>query len=135
MSRKNRSARSRFARTESSTLSTLLPEGGPPPEAAGHRTARLEHILIDELQSLITDEATDPSLDGIKVLAVHLAPDGGHARVAYAVFAELCREQEVARSTKAGLERATPFLRARLAQHLQLKKLPKLTFTFVGVTS
>lgn len=132
MSRKNRSARSRFARTDSSTLS---PEGGLPPEAAGHRTARLEHILIDELQFLISDEATDPSLDGIKVLAVHLAPDGGHARVAYAVFAELHREQELARLTRAGLERATPFLRARLAEQLRLKKLPKLTFTFVGVTS
>ena len=132
MSRKNRSARSRFARTDSSTLS---PEGGLPPEAAGHRTARLEHILIDELQFLISDEATDPSLAGIKVLAVHLAPDGGHARVAYAVFAELHREQELARLTRAGLERATPFLRARLAEQLRLKKLPKLTFTFVGVTS
>lgn len=131
MSRKNRSARSRLARTDSSTFS---PEGGLS-EAAGHRTARLEHILIDELQSLITDEATDPSLDGIKVLAVHLAPDGGHARVAYAVTAALDREQEIARATKAGLERATPFLRARMADHLQLKKLPKLSFTFVGVVS
>ena len=131
MSSKNRSARSRFARTDSSTFS---PDGGLP-EAAGHRTARLEHILIDELQSLITDEATDPALDGIKVLAVHLAPDGGHARVAYAVVAALNREQEVARSTKAGLQRAAPFLRARMADHLQLKKLPKLSFTFVGVVS
>ncbi len=124
MSRKQRSARSRFARTESSTL---FP--------AGHRTGRLEHLLVDELQYLISDEATDPSLEGIKVLAVHLAPDGGHARVAYAVVAALDREQELAQLTKAGLERATPFLRARLADHLRLKKLPKFTFTFVGVTS
>ena len=110
-------------------------QGEAPAEAAGHRQSRLEHILIDELQSLITDEATDPSLDGIRVLAVHLSPDGGHARVAYAAIALLHREREVGASTKSGLERATPFLRARMAQHLHLKKLPKLTFTFVGVTT
>jgi ribosome-binding factor A len=131
MSRKNRSARSRFAKTDPSTL---FPGEEEPTDGAGHRQARLEHILIDELQSLISDEATDPSLDGIQVLAVHLSPDGGHARVAYAVVALLSREQELARSTREGLGRATPFLRARLAEQLQLKKLPRLTFTFVGVT-
>lgn len=130
MTRKFRRARSHSASREPSTL---FP-GEDPPEAAGHRTARLEHILIDELQSLISDEATDPALEGIKILAVHLAPDGGHARVAYAVFAALHREQEVSRTSQSGLTRATPFLRARLAQHLSLKKLPRLTFTFVGIT-
>lgn len=129
MTHQNRLTRSRSARRDPSTFS---PEDSPP-EAAGHRQARLEHILIDELQSLITDEATDPSLEGVKVLAVQLSPDGGHARVAYAVVALLEREQEVSRTSKAGLSRATPFLRARMAQHLNLKKLPKLTFTFVGV--
>ena len=131
MSEKTRRTRQRFAPADPSTSST----GDLPNDGAGHRQARLEHILIDELQSLITDEAADPSLDGIRILAVHLSPDGGHARVAYAVTAALHREQEVGRTTKSGLARATPFLRARLAQHLQLKKLPQLTFTFVGVTS
>jgi ribosome-binding factor A len=134
MTRKLRRTRSRSAKRETSTLFPSLP-GESPPEAAGHRQARLEHILIDELQSLITDEATDPSLEGIRVLAVHLSPDGGHARVAYAVVAHLSRETEVGRLSKAGLARATPFLRARMASHLQLKKLPQLSFTFVGVTS
>lgn len=129
MSHKKSSTRSRSARPDPSTL---FP-GENPPDGAGHRQARLEHILSDELQSLISDEATDPSLDGIRVLAVHLSVDGGHARVAYAVVALLSREQEVGRASRAGLARATPFLRARLAQ-LQLKKLPQLTFTFVGVT-
>jgi ribosome-binding factor A len=53
--------------------------------------------------------------------------------VAYAVLAALSREQEVGRASKAGLGRATGFLRARLAQQLDLKKLPKLSFTFVGI--
>lgn len=129
MSQKPRRTWSQFAKSDTFTQSS----GGLPDEGSGHRQARLEHILLDELQSLVTDEATDPSLDGIKILAVHLSADGGHARVAYAVFAALSREQEVGRASKVGLVRATGFLRARLAQ-LHLKKLPKLTFTFVGIS-
>jgi ribosome-binding factor A len=129
MSQKSRRTRSQFAKSDTSTHST----GGLPDEGAGHRQARLEHILLDELQALINDEATDPSLDGIKILAVHLSADGGHARVAYAVAALLSSEQEVGRASKDGLVRATGFLRARLAEQLHLKKLPKLTFTFVGI--
>lgn len=126
MSRKFRRTRSRSATREPSFLLT--------DPNSFDRSNRLEHLLLDELQSLISDEATDPALEGIRLLAVHPAPDGGHARVAYAAIAELSVEQELAESTKAGLVRATPFLRARLAEQLQLKKLPKLTFTFVGVT-
>jgi len=129
MPRKPRRTDSQFAKSDTSTFSG----GGLPEEGAGHRQARLEHILLDELQSLI-DEARDPSLEGIKILSVHLSPDGGHARVAYAVIALLSREQEAGRASKDGLVRATGFLRARMAQQLDLKKLPKLTFTFVGIT-
>lgn len=125
------SSRSRWTRSRSAKREQSLFPTDPNPFA---RSARLEHLLIDELQSLISDEATDPALEGIKLLAVHLAPDGGHARVAYAVVAELELEQELAESTKAGLVRATPFFRARLAEQLELKKLPKLTFTFVGIS-
>jgi ribosome-binding factor A len=109
-----------------SHTSTFNP-GAPP------RQIRLEHILLDELQRLIRDDATDPSLDGIVVLSVHLSPDAGHARIAYAVIAALAEETQRARTAQEGLERATGFLRAQLAQHLNLKRLPKLSFTFVGV--
>lgn len=130
MSRKSRRTHSQLAKSNTLTPFT----GEPHPDHAGHRQARLEHILHHELQSLLDDEASDPSLEGIRVLAVHLSVDGGHARVAYAVVALLAREQEVGRASKAGLQRATPFLRAKVAQQLQLKKLPQLSFTFVGIT-
>lgn len=129
MSQTFRRTHSQFAKSDTSTHST----GGLPDEGVGHRQARLEHILLEMLQSLINDEATDPSLDGVEILAVQLSADGGHARVAYAVAALLSRELEVGRASKAALVRATGFLRARLAEQLHLRKLPKLTFTFVGV--
>jgi ribosome-binding factor A len=67
------------------------------------------------------------------LLAVHLSSDCGHARIAYAVEAPPGAETGRARDSAAGLGRATPFLRARLAQQLDVKRLPKLSFTFVGV--
>ena len=129
MSKNSRRTQMRHTPSDSSTSNL----GDQPEEALGHRQSRLEHILRDEIQSLIRDEATDPTVDGVAVLSVHLSPDGGHARVAYAVVAPLDVEQEVRRTSQAGLVRATEFLRARVAQQLDLKKLPKLTFTFVGV--
>ena len=131
MSKRSRRTQARHAPVDAFTLAL----GEPSPEAVGHRQTRLEHILLDEIQSLIRDEATDPCLDGVQLLAVHLSPDGGHARVAYSVAAPLGREAEVEQSSKAGLVRATGFLRARLAQQLDLKRLPKLTFTFVGLAA
>ena len=51
------------------------------------------------------------------------------------VDAELHQEDEVRARSKAGLDRVKPFLRARLASTLDLKRLPTLSFTFVGVSS
>ena len=89
MTRKSRRTRSPKATREQSDFS-IDPN-------AFDRSTRLEQILIEELQSLISDEATDPALEGIKLLAVHLAPDGGHARVAYAVNREYASRGTVLR--------------------------------------
>lgn len=75
---------------------------------------------------------TDPALQDLKVLDVSLQ-DGGSARVAYAVVAPLDHEQASALRSRDGLTRAMGYLRTRLAQQLNLKKLPRLVFTFVGV--
>ena len=60
MSSKSRRTHSQHAKSESSV-----------------RSVRIEHLLVLELQSLISDEASDPSLEGVTVLAAHLAPDIG----------------------------------------------------------
>jgi ribosome-binding factor A len=120
------------ARHSRAQQSPLYP-GGPESGAVGHRQERLEHILFDEIQTLIRDEAADPALDGIRLVSVRLSVDGGHARIAYAVDAQLADERRLQQVSGEALARATSFLRARLAALLDLKRLPKLSFTFVGV--
>lgn len=69
----------------------------------------------------------------MRIVSVHLSVDGGHARIGYVVEAALSAERQVEAGTRAALTRSTGFLRARLASLLDLKRLPKLSFGFVGV--
>lgn len=64
------------------------------PARCSHRQERLEHILSDEVQWLIREEARDAALAGVRVVSVSLSPDGGHARIGYAVEARLNQESE-----------------------------------------
>lgn len=129
MSKRTHRAGSRSPRALSPTPYPEEAEGA----AAGHRPHRLEYILLEQLQSLLRDEASDPALGGVVLVSLQLSVDGGHARVAYAVEAPLNDARRVERSSRDALGRATGFLRARLAELLDLKRLPTLTFTFVGV--
>ncbi|MBK9519048.1 MAG: ribosome-binding factor A [Anaeromyxobacter sp.] len=99
----------------------------------GHRQERLERILHDEVQTLLRDEAADPAIDGVRLVSVQLSSDGGLARIAYVVVTDRTELHLVERSSKEALVRATGFLRARLAALLNLKRLPRLSFTFVAV--
>ncbi len=120
------------ARPSRAQQSTLIP-GGPESGAVGHRQQRLEYILLDEIQRLLRDEAGDPALAGVRLVSVQLSVDGGHARVAYAIEAQLADEHLVERAAREAFVRATGFLRARLAALLDMKRLPNLSFRFVGV--
>lgn len=124
---KSRRLNARDARSYPSTQSFESPEN------AGHRQARLEQVLLAEVQSLLRDEASDPALEGVQPISLKLSPDGAHARLGYVVETALHTESEVKRRTQPALERASAFLRARLASQLDLKRVPKLAFTFVGV--
>jgi ribosome-binding factor A len=99
----------------------------------GHRQERLERILLDEIQTLLRDEAADPAFAGPRLFSVQLSPDGGLAHVAYVVEADLADQRQVERSSREALGRATGFLRARLAALLDLKRLPRLAFVFLAV--
>jgi ribosome-binding factor A len=100
---------------------------------AGHRHARLEHILSHEVEALIHAELVDPALSGLRVVSVLLSPDGSHVRVAYAIEGMLGDEHRLREASRSALTRATGFVRSRLAQQLQLRRMPRLSFNFVGV--
>jgi ribosome-binding factor A len=93
--------------------------------ASGHRHARLEQLLLDELRSILTDEAADPALQQVRLLSVKLSADYRHARCRFTLA-----DSSERLATEKALGRATSFLRSRLADMVELKHSPELRFVF-----
>jgi ribosome-binding factor A len=99
-------------------------------EGAGHRHARLEGLVLEELRALLRDDVSDPALVDVGITNLVLSVDYRHARVHFAL-----RDGGPGSRARAehALVRATPFLRARLADAIDMKRIPDLRFVFDGV--
>ncbi len=96
------------------------------PSAAGaHRHQRVEASILDELRSTLRDDVTDPELEGVQLSALVLSPDGKNARVHFVVPRGRPRT-----AVERAFARATGFLRARLAEAVELKRTPDLRFVY-----
>jgi ribosome-binding factor A len=101
-------------------------------EGAGHRHLRLQGLIFEELRALLRDDVSDPALMSVRVTAVVLSVDYRHARIHYALGLSSNSHSEQARTERA-LVRATAFFRARLADAIDVKRVPDLRFVFDGV--
>jgi ribosome-binding factor A len=106
----------------------------PGQEASGYRHQRLEQLLREEIGSLLRDEVSDPSLDGVQVTAVLLSVDYKNARVHFTTPGTAPTAADRERVSRA-LARAAPFFRARLVDSLDLKRAPDLRFVFDGASA
>lgn len=115
------------------TQVTIPTEEGAP-STSNIRNQRIEHIVLEELRSILDSEVSDPLARGIWPVSIHLTPDGSYAKVIYAVHErDRSKETAVARQTREALRRASGFIRARLASSLNLKRTPQLGFVFLGL--
>jgi ribosome-binding factor A len=96
-------------------------------DGAGHRHLRLQRIVLEELRALLRDDVSDPALFAVRITAVILSVDYRHARVHFAWPARAAGDRNV---VDRALVRATPFLRARLADAIDAKRIPDLRFVF-----
>jgi ribosome-binding factor A len=87
------------------------------------RTDRLDSQIRQELMDLMQREMQDPRVGFATVTRVETARDLGHARVFVSVYGT---DEEQARSLSA-LRDATPWLRRRLGERLQLRHVPELS--------
>jgi ribosome-binding factor A len=104
-------------------------------EGAGHRHARLEGLILEELRALLRDDVTDPALHDVRISAVVLSVDYRHSRVHFLVLGADEAASRARVPSERALARASPFLRARLADAIDLKRVPDLRFVFDGVVS
>lgn len=91
-------------------------------EREGHRHARLERVIFDELEEILRDEATDPALGAVRLTHATLSVDYRSVRVYYT--------SSDRRAAERGFARAAGFLRARLADAIDLKRVPELHFVY-----
>jgi ribosome-binding factor A len=98
-------------------------------ESSGHRHERVQGLIFEELEALLRDDVSDPALADVRITAVVLSVDYRHARVHFAVASPDATRQVIERA----LARATPFFRARLADAIEVKRVPDLRFVFDGV--
>ena len=101
-------------------------------EGAGHRHARLQDLVQRELEGLLRDELEDPRLQQVSVVSVVLSVDYRHARVHYTIARGADEPSADLSAVANALERATPFLRGRLAEAVDMKRVPELRFVFDG---
>lgn len=145
MSRRSSSAKGR-KRGESSDADALFVVDDVVGSGVGPRVLRIERLLFEELDRLFRLEVSDPRLQEVSVARVELSPDLRNAKVYYAVRTDLIslpaspagppatkvHPRVAAHNQKKaideGIARVTPFLRARLAGVLSMKRLPDLHF-------
>jgi len=97
-------------------------------EGAGHRHGRLERLILEELRALLREDIADPALIGARITNLVLSVDYRHARVHFAL-----RSGGERAYVERAFERATPFLRAQLADAIDMKRVPDLRFVFDGM--
>ncbi len=88
------------------------------------RTERVSELLRAEIARLLHRDAQDPRLSLVTLTRVDVAPDFSNAAV---FWSTLDAKQEI-EDVQDALESAAPFLRSRLAQAVQLKRVPELRF-------
>lgn len=85
------------------------------------RTARLDHLLREEISAIIDREISDPRIGFVTITRVDVAADLGHANVWVSAIGSPVER----RASLHALGRAMPYVRHRLGG-LHLKRIPRL---------
>jgi ribosome-binding factor A len=88
----------------------------------------LESLIREELNSIFDSEMQNPILYEIRVTRVELTRDGSRARLWYACDGTSALRDVPRAAQNRALERASGFLRRRLNDALDLKRVPELRF-------
>lgn len=94
--------------------------------SGGSRADRVADQVRELVSELLTFEVRDPGIGLLTVTHVKVAADLQLATVYYTLIGEARERKDTARA----LDRATPFLRRRVAESLNLRRAPELRFHY-----
>ncbi len=90
------------------------------------RLRRVADQIQRELSEILRSELKDPRVGMITLTGVEVSPDFAHAKVFFTSLAEVTQRDEV----RAGLKRASGFLRTMLGARLKIHNTPELHFVY-----
>jgi ribosome-binding factor A len=90
------------------------------------RLRRVADQIQRELSDILRSELKDPRVGMITLTSVEVSPDFAHAKVFFTSLAEAAQRDEV----RAGLKRASGFLRTMLGARLKIHNTPELHFVY-----
>lgn len=88
------------------------------------RTERVAEVLRGEIAQALRREVADPRVRLVTITKVDVAPDFSQAIVFWSTLDAKAEVDEI----QQGLSAAAAFIRGRLAQKSQLKRMPRLDF-------
>lgn len=88
------------------------------------RHAKVSEALKREIGSIIHQELKDPRLGFVTITHLELTPDLRYARVFFSVLGK----EEERRKSKEALESALGFIRRLIAQRIDLRLVPEISF-------
>lgn len=89
-----------------------------------HRPERLAQAIREVVSTAILHEVSDPRVKGVTVLGAEVAPDLRNATVLVTVMGSESQQRLALR----GLDSARGYLQSKLAERLQTRYTPRLTF-------
>ena len=90
------------------------------------RSDRIADLIKVEISQVLSSEVKDPRVQGITVLNVMLTPDMKKADI-FISKTNSFNEIKLEELTK-GLEKAQGFIRKKLSQNLNLRRIPEISF-------
>ena len=92
---------------------------------ASIKIERINHAIQEEISMILMREIKDENIKFVTITGVETASDLGSAKVYYTV---LNREKQ--EETKAALEKASSFIRTKLAERIKVRHTPELRFIY-----
>ena len=92
---------------------------------ASIKIERLNHAFQEEISKILMTEIKDKEIKFVTITGVDTASDLGSAKVYYTVF-----DKEKCESTANALKKASPFIRTKLADRVDIRHTPELRFIY-----
>jgi ribosome-binding factor A len=95
-------------------------------QGSGSRAERIADSIKDQVSQLLAFEVKDPAVGLLTVTHVKMTSDMGLAHVYYTIIGDELER----RRTERALDRATPFVRRRLAEDMNMRRAPDVKFHY-----